>query len=112
VKTITPIKAPSRSPTASSLSVERGSSPASSAVSTGVLPLPSFWRGAFTESAALCWAGDLVVEEHADGGHVLLEGGVATGLGSFDCAAARSPARPSYSFPALALAMPSHWRSR
>ena len=28
--------------------------PASSAVSTGVLPLPSFWRGAFTESAVLC----------------------------------------------------------
>src|SRR5262245_4243859 len=54
VNTITPIKARSRNPVTVSLSIERSSSPASSAVSTGVLPLPSFWRGAFTESAGLC----------------------------------------------------------
>jgi hypothetical protein len=34
--------------------MERSSSPAASAVSMGVLPLPSFWRGAFTERAGLC----------------------------------------------------------
>src|SRR5262249_18704914 len=34
--------------------MDHSSSPASSAVSTGVLPLPSLWRGAFRESAGLC----------------------------------------------------------
>jgi len=54
VNTMTPIRARPRSPGTSSVLIERSSSPASSAVSTGVLPLPSFWRGAFTESAGLC----------------------------------------------------------
>ena len=49
VKTITPIKARSRSPMTVSFSTERSSSPA-----TGALPLPSFWRGAFAVSAGLC----------------------------------------------------------
>jgi len=55
VNTMTPIRARSRSPNTVSDSIERSSSPASSAVSTGVLPLPSFRRGAFTDSAGL-WA--------------------------------------------------------
>src|SRR5215475_12508642 len=41
VNTMTPIRARSRSPSTSSVLIERSSSPASSAVSTGVLPLPS-----------------------------------------------------------------------
>src|SRR5262245_47830068 len=78
VNTITPIRARSRSPTTLSVSIERSRSLASSAVSTGVLPFPSFWRGAFADSAGLCSgtpASDQVIEEHAHGGHVLLEGG-------------------------------------
>src|SRR5262249_23686930 len=54
VNTMTPISERSRSPMTVSVSMERSSSPPSSAVSTGVLPFPSFWRGAFTESAGLC----------------------------------------------------------
>src|SRR5262249_41957837 len=83
VNTMTPIRARSRSPTTVSVSMERSSSPASSAVRTGVLPLPSFWRGAFTESAGLCSSrpSDQAVEEHADCGHVLLEGGGPKAIG-------------------------------
>src|SRR5262245_38283285 len=90
VNTITPIKARYRSPTTPSVSMERSRSPASSAVSTGVLPLPSSWRGAGGRAIVLGHgSGDQVVEEHADGGHVLLEGGgrQAVGLGGLEIVA-------------------------
>src|SRR5262245_46976679 len=108
VKTMTPIKARSRSPTAVSVSIEHSRSPASSAVRMGVLPLPSFWRGAFTESAGLCSSTPPVtrwVKEHANGGHMLLERGgrQAIGFGGFEIVAHVERADVLYARPAAVL---------
>ena len=60
------------------------SSPASSAVSTGVLPLPSIWRDLHGERRvvlghAACH--QVVVEEHSDGGQLLFQAGGRRAIG-------------------------------
>ena len=84
VNTMTPIRARSRSPTTVSVSIERNSSPASSAVSMGVLPLAELLARCLHGQRRVVLehtAGDQVIEQHADSGHVLLEGGGREAVG-------------------------------
>src|SRR5215813_7901019 len=84
VNTMTPIRARSRSPTTVSVSIERNSSPAASAVSLGVLPLAELLARCLHGQRRVVLehtAGDQAIEQHADSGHVLLEGGGREAVG-------------------------------